>query len=61
MAFYRVAGWKFWLALAIEYFLILAGMMWDNSWMVFAGMLLGVAMIPWCVHITICDNKSGGK
>lgn len=61
MAFYKRAGWGFWFALAVEYFLILAGMVWHNDWMVFGGMLLGVAMFPWCIHITISDNKSGGK
>ncbi len=61
MAWYSSAGYKFWLALSIEYFLILAGMIWHNNWMVFGGMLLGVAMLPWVVHLTIVDNKSGGK
>lgn len=61
MAWYRSAGYKFWIVLAAEYFLILAGMVWHNSWMVISGMLLGVCIFPWIVHITVCDNKSGGK
>ena len=61
MAFYKQAGYKFWIALTIEYFLILAGMMWHNNWMVIGGMIFGVCLFPWIVHIAVKNNKSGGK
>ena len=61
MAWYKSAGYKFWIALALEYFLILAGMVWHNSYMVFGGMVFGVCLFPWMVHITVKDNKSEEK
>ena len=40
MAWYKSAGYKFWIALTLEYFLILAGMVWHNSYMVFGGIII---------------------
>lgn len=56
MAFYRQAGWRFWIVLFIEYLLILLGMLCNNTFMVFGGMLLGVAIFPWIVYIVVKDN-----
>lgn len=61
MAWYKSAGYKFWVVLSIEYFLILAGMMWHNSYMVIGGMIFGVCLFPCIVHIAVKNNKSGGK
>lgn len=60
MAFYKRAGWKFWTAIAVEYVLVIAGIMWQNSWMLGFGMLLAIPIYFWSIHIAVCDNKSGG-
>lgn len=56
MAFYNIAGWKFWTAVVVEYFLVTLGFIWDNSYMVMGGMLLGVVLFPYMVHIAVKDN-----
>lgn len=61
MTFYYRAGWKFYLALFIQWALTLGGILLDNSWMIFIAMLAALPLWVWMVHITIVDNKSGGK
>lgn len=60
MAFYKSAGWKFWLAIAIEYALVIGGIMCENTWVLGIGMLLAIPIYFWSIHIAVCDNKSGG-
>lgn len=56
MSFYSSASWKFWVLLFMEYSLVFYGIMWDNTFVLMGGLLLGLVLIPYSAHVFIKDN-----